>query len=355
MVAAAVGAVRAVQWSSWLHSEGCAVWLCRCQHSEMGKSWILTDWAINNGLSMQESFYQGGGVQSIPFVLPQLTAEGQCPRSPVTPGQPAVSPGSLAPLRHFWMELWVCAQHCPPAWLLLRSACWCHLQVPGPLFSRRDSSSFLFLCAASPAVKTAGKLTFSHLCTWSSQECSHQYAMGQPPVLIGTANCISPVFHQLYCIKARQPTASSLASQTSWNPCAQHQRAEHYRQQKNPVGISSLLGCTTLPSNFCFFKYLWVAHILGSKVNGGTPQRTAFRDQGELCWKSTSTAEPIEKDIQPAGLDAWRKGRQSWSSHGGSIVWIPGSVILLQLPTALPSEGPAFFPAHSGAHLITAF
>lgn len=216
---------------------------------------------------------------------------------------------------------------------------------------------FLFVPLCSePSCENCRKINIlSHLCTWSSQECSHHYAMGQPPVLIGTANCISPVFHQLYCIKARQPTASSLASQTSWNPCAQHQRAEHYRQQKNPVGISSLLGCTTLPSNFCFFKYLWVAHILGSKVNGGTPQRTAFRDQGELCWKSTSTAEPIEKDIQPAGLGAWRKGRQSWSSHGGSIVWIPGSVILLQLPTALPSEGPAFFPAHPGAHLITAF
>lgn len=40
-----------------------------------------------------------------------------------------------------------------------------------------------------------------------------------------------------------------------------------------------------------------------------------FCDQGEPFWKSTSVVEPIEKDIKPAGLDAWRKGRRSWSSH----------------------------------------
>lgn len=130
-------------------SEGCVVWLCGCQHTEMGNSWIHTDWAINNGHSMQESFYQGWEAQNIPFILPFGCELWWCPQSPVNPGQPVRSLGSRVPCISSES---VCAQHCPPAWMLLRSAWRCHLQVPGLLFSRRDSSSFfIFLSSVQQA------------------------------------------------------------------------------------------------------------------------------------------------------------------------------------------------------------
>lgn len=71
--------------------------------------------------------------------------------------------------------------------------------------------------------------------------------------------------------------------------------------------LSALVVCQAAPCYPAFFSFannFWVAHALGSKANGGTPQRMVFCDQGKQFWKSTSVVEPIEKDIKPAGLDA---------------------------------------------------